>query len=101
MSVDHRVIARSGLSLVLASLATGFVIAVGPATALAQDCPPDFSGDCGSSSTGDGSGQMPPEWTQVMGGDPTDPYSPVVSCGDPTCPENREVLVSTCGCPSR
>ena len=83
---------NSGVSLMLAGLAIGFVTAMAPGTALAQDCPPDFSGDCGS---------VPPEWTQVMGGDPTDPYSPVVGCGDPSCPENKEVVLSTCACPSR
>lgn len=83
---------NSGTGLMLAGLAISFVTAASPGIAQAQDCPPDFSGDCGS---------MPPEWTQVMGGDPTDPYSPIVGCGDPTCPENKDVVLSTCACPSR
>jgi hypothetical protein len=97
----------TSLNLLLASLATGFVTATSPGTAAAQDCTPGMAmnslGECVAAQTDDGANtQYPPEYVQALGGDPTDPDSPVVICQDPSpCAEHESVLESTCGCPPR
>lgn len=99
-------VARTGIGLVIASLATGFAICISPGTAVADD-------ECGPGMSMEQSGvcipatieeplPLPPEWVQASGGDAVDPDSPVSICQDPPpCPEGRTIIVSDCGCPPR
>ena len=98
-------VARTGMCLVIASLATGFAICISPGTALADECGPgmsmDQSGVC-IPATVEEPLPLPPEWVQASGGDAVDPDSPVSICQDsPPCPEGRTVIVSDCECPPR
>lgn len=103
MRVD--VVARTGLALLIACGATGLGTTVGAGTALADSCGSGMrmgqSGVC-IPATVEESSVVPPEWTQVSGGDAVDPDSPTSICqAAPPCPEGETPIQSDCECPPR
>jgi hypothetical protein len=96
---------RTGIVLVVASLATGFAISIAPGTAVADECGPgmtmDQSGSCVPATIEEGP-SLPAEWVQASGGDAVDPDSPTSICQDsPPCPEGKTIILSDCECPPR
>lgn len=108
------IVARVGLSLTLAGLATGVVTAAAPDSALADQCGSEMTmneaGVCvpaGSSAAPydqpapDTESATSPVPGQESGGLSDDRNPPATSCENPpTCPEDKPLLPS-CECPPR